>query len=622
MVAAACFPVPALAGAGPLSPSPLPGTQASQSPQPRPLLQVSLSAVPRALANVLPPLPTGSPPLTNGLPPLPTGSPLLTNGLPPLPKTPPLPGVPPLVKVPPVVKVPPLVKVLPLVDRVVPVPSAAAGHPPPRGAPASRSAATASGRGPSASIAAPSPSNGLSSAARPGAKGPGGLPRGSSPRGRRASAHPTTLGHRFSPRRPPSASASRLALAGRARVPARRSARSSPVAGRRPKSNDPLSAIGRLLPLPLPVPDWSKPVILLLLILAAGLAIRSRLATRRAHRVEAQQRLLVEDLDSLQAALVPAIPARLGGLSVSVAYRPADGPAAGGDFYDAFPVGDGGVAVLLGDASGHGRDALARSALMRYTLRAYVEAGLAPQAALELAGRVLAGETGEEFTTVAVALYDAGAGTLTYAVAGHPPPLVVGDADHEPVLVCSSPPVGWDRPTGRRQTIITLPAGARACFFSDGLTESRTAGTMLGREGLTRILRQLGPNASAATLIEQLRDVADDVSDDMAACIIRADGPHSAPPLRVEELELDACQLSGTQAERFLTACEVPAEEIPAAVARARRVADERGTAVLRVRMAPSPAQVAIAAREGQGPGGTPLKGQLSAGTPPAAVPA
>ncbi len=374
-------------------------------------------------------------------------------------------------------------------------------------------------------------------------------------------------------------------------------ASNSQVVATQPRSaGNPLGAIGGLLPLP--VPDWSKPIILVLLLIAAALATRSRLATVRARRLEAQRAELVQDIDAMQCALVPAVPPRLGGLALSVAYRPAEGPAAGGDFYDAFTIGDTGVGVVLGDASGHGREALTRSALMRYTLRAYVEAGLEPRAALELVGQVLPDQTGEKFTTVAVGVYDTSAGTLTYAMAGHPPPIVVGQTAHDPVTVCSSPAVGWGMPTGRRQTTVSLPAGALVCFFSDGLTESRAGGRMLGRDGLEAMLRRDGPGASAPALVEQVRARAEDAADDMAACIIAPDPPRSASSLRVEQLELDARQLDASHAERFLEACHVSRNEIGPAVALARRIAAESGAAVLHVGVQPEPAHVTVTPRQ------------------------
>jgi len=599
----ACTWAPTLAGARVLAPpAPLPGGL-----PPLPKVVAPLPGGLPALPKVVSPLPGGLPALPKGLPSLPRGLPPLPGGLPALPQAPPLPNVPVLPKVPPL-------------HKVLPAPAAGRGPPRPAAAGPSRVFTPGSRAAPGSLSGAPSSSMGISRAARSHFAPAGGRARTGRAVGVQRVAAGSSGVRATSTRRSPGQAAGRAALGGHSPSAARTGSTLPP--GPPSKAQDPLSTIGRALPLALPVPDWSKPIILLLLLLAGGLGLRSRLATRRARRLQAVGTALTQDLDSAQAALVPVVAARVGDLSVSVAYSPADGPAAGGDFYDAFGVRGAGVAVILGDASGHGRDALARSALMRYTLRAYVEAGLAPRAALALAGQVLAGETGEEFTTVAVALYEGATGTLTYAVAGHPPPIVLGETDHMPVTACSSPPVGWDQPTGRRQTSLTLPAGARACFFSDGLTESRTDGTMLGRTGLTEILHQLGPDASAAALLERVRDVADEASDDMAACIIGPDPARGAREARVEELELDAGQMGGTQAERFLAACQVPAEEVPEAVMLARRTAAESGAAVLRVQMQPLPAQVTVVAREEARGRAAPLAARLSSGASPAVVPA
>ncbi len=144
------------------------------------------------------------------------------------------------------------------------------------------------------------------------------------------------------------------------------------------------------------MPDWSKPVIALLALVALAFALRSRLATRRSRHLEGQRHALARDLEAMQRALVPVVPRQLGGLAISVAYRPAEGPAAGGDFYDVFALGRDRVAVILGDAAGHGRKALARAAQVRYSIRAYVAAGLEPREALRVAGEVLSAKRAEE----------------------------------------------------------------------------------------------------------------------------------------------------------------------------------------------------------------------------------
>ncbi|MGH2866612.1 MAG: PP2C family protein-serine/threonine phosphatase [Solirubrobacteraceae bacterium] len=339
--------------------------------------------------------------------------------------------------------------------------------------------------------------------------------------------------------------------------------------------------IGNLLPLP--VPDWSKPIILGLLLVCAWLALRAFVSSRRARRLESQSHQLTADLEAMQAALVPAIPSRLGRLDVSVAYRPADGPAAGGDFYDAFTLDGGRVAFILGDVSGHGRHALARAAHMRYTLRAYVETGLDPRASLKLAGRVLGVEGDGLFTTVAIAVYDPDSATLTYASAGHPPPLLAGPGARPPLTASASPALGWGTATGRRQTTVPFSAGAQACFFSDGVIEARVGDELLGRDGLAELFTRTGRTPSASRLLEAVQEQAPTVRDDMAACVITAAAGTTLSEHRIEQLEADLNQLEAGQGARFLEACGVEEDQISPTIARAREVAAESGTVLLAV---------------------------------------
>jgi hypothetical protein len=364
-------------------------------------------------------------------------------------------------------------------------------------------------------------------------------------------------------------------------------------------SSNPLETIGRQIPFPVPVPDWSKPIILVLLLLAILFAVRSRLATLRARRLEGQREMMLSDLDDMQAALVPAIPERLGGLAVSVAYRPADGPAAGGDFYDLFELEPGRVAIVLGDVVGHGRPALTQAALTRYTLRAYLQAGLEPRAALALAGSVLATPGEKRFATVVVAIHDSASGRLTYACAGHPPPIAIGFDVPEPITVCCSAPICCDLPTGRRQTTVSLPEGAKLCFFSDGLPEARTGDELLGRERLVEITHELGPSIDAPALLERIRCEASATPDDMVACIVSAAavGPTAAvapaaadqapasqmAAAQVEELEVDQHELAEPRVRYFLAACGFDAARVSLLLAQAGEIARGDGAALLRI---------------------------------------
>ncbi len=301
------------------------------------------------------------------------------------------------------------------------------------------------------------------------------------------------------------------------------------------------------------VPLAVRVIIAALVALALALAASSRLTAVRARRLARQRGQLLEDVGLLQAALLPALPERIGPVATTAAYHPASGPGAGGDFYDVFALADGRVAVIVGDVSGHGRAALPHTALLRFTMRAYLEAGLTPRLALQTAAPVLERQLSDSLATVVLAVYHPRERTLVYAAAGHPHPLVMGAETVEPITVCSAPPIGTSHRTGTRQTTVSIPGGSLACFYTDGLVESRIGGDLYGTDRLLNALAGLGPDAGATELLDRVAKEADRRPDDMAACVLRIAGDADAPPkILVEELELDREELDRGRIERFL----------------------------------------------------------------------
>ena len=319
-------------------------------------------------------------------------------------------------------------------------------------------------------------------------------------------------------------------------------------------------------------PAWVWIALALLSALVMALGVHSILAGARTRRLERQRTKLMEDVGLLQEALLPTVPAHMGRISTSVAYRPADGLAAGGDFYDAFPLPGGAVGLLLGDVSGHGREALAKTALVRFSVRAHLEAGESPREALSIAGRSLDGRLGDDFATVIAAVHDPDRGTLTYSSAGHPPPLVVGPSAHDPLTVASAPPLDVGFPTGQRQTVLPMPEGATVALYSDGLIEARIDGEAIGAQRLTEWLAELGPDASAKQLVELVVERADGVRDDLAAVVVHAAPGAAAPAARIEQLKLDVLDADGPDLDAFLQAAGVSRAERRLA---GRRVSEE-----------------------------------------------
>ncbi len=385
----------------------------------------------------------------------------------------------------------------------------------------------------------------------------------------------------------PTASASPLLATQSSAVPAPASNAKHSVAKRSRQQSSQPALVKTLTKIVGVVPTPVRILIGGLILLALMLGVRSLFSGARTRRLVRQRGQLLEDVGLLQAALLPVPPARLGPVTTSVAYRPADGPGAGGDFYDVFALEDGEIAVIVGDVSGHGREALPHTALLRFTVRAYLEAGLSPRKALQTAGNVLDRQLAGSFATVLAATYNPRERKLTYASAGHPPPVMLGeDPDEaeataegarvaralEPVTSCSAPPVGAGMPTGTRQTVVSVAGPTRLCFHTDGVTEARIEGELFGAERLAVAVSGLQHDADdAGALLDRVTECTDARPDDMAACLLRVHDGHGAPAIVLEQLELSGELLAGGRVERFLLDCGVELGEAESIVQDARQ---------------------------------------------------
>ncbi len=329
---------------------------------------------------------------------------------------------------------------------------------------------------------------------------------------------------------------------------------------------------------------WSL-FVLTLVFAAIGvvMSVRSAIRARRTRILRRERGELRRDVGAMQAALLPAVPERLGDVGITAAYRPAEGPAAGGDFHDVLALPDGRVGIVIGDVCGHGRAALANTALVHYTVRAYLEAGMEPREALRLSNLALGDKLGDEFVAAIAAVYDPATSTLDYATAGHPTPLIAGQPDRS-VGALTPPPIGVGLHTGHRQTRIHVRPGSRIWFFTDGLIEARAAnGDLLGREGLGAILAETG-EAGPEALLTSIAGHGG-ARDDMTAFVLApsdADGDGSVE----EEIDIDRQLAEGDGLVRFLAECGLD----PGEVERARQAAQRRlrlvGSARIRARRA------------------------------------
>jgi serine phosphatase RsbU (regulator of sigma subunit) len=235
---------------------------------------------------------------------------------------------------------------------------------------------------------------------------------------------------------------------------------------------------------------------------------------------------------TLQKAFLPALPSRIGNISIAAVYEPGSAEAEiGGDFYDIFEIAPGRLSVALGDVSGKGIHAARQAVTAKYGLRAYAPEDLSPAACLSRLNDMLFRDPDfAGFVTLFHGILDTSTGALTYCTGGHEPPILSSLGSSETVELGRNGMLLAATPDGRfGEESVTLRKGDTVLIFSDGLSESRSAEGMLGTRGLADILvmalrSDSGPDVQACLtkVVESARDFAGGTfRDDVAALLVR-----------------------------------------------------------------------------------------------------
>jgi serine phosphatase RsbU (regulator of sigma subunit)/ketosteroid isomerase-like protein len=219
--------------------------------------------------------------------------------------------------------------------------------------------------------------------------------------------------------------------------------------------------------------------------------------------LERNERERAEIAETLQRGLLPPPLPHIPGWSVAATYRPAGAEnQIGGDFYDAFRIA-GGWMVVIGDVTGRGAKAAAVTAHARYTLRTAAALTGDPVVALRTLNRELLARRGTALCSVAaMAMSEDPRKPVRLAIAGHPPPLLIGRgsvveaSDPAPVLGASSNEA-W-----RLEGTAVAP-DQQLVVVTDGVTDALGGdGERFGEERLRAELAGVDGPALAAQRIE------------------------------------------------------------------------------------------------------------------------
>ncbi|MET8809596.1 SpoIIE family protein phosphatase [Streptomyces sp. NPDC004546] len=238
------------------------------------------------------------------------------------------------------------------------------------------------------------------------------------------------------------------------------------------------------------------------------------------------QQAHVELSMALQESMLPTLPGHLPGLEIAARYQPSrDGLDIGGDWYDAFLLPDGAVALEIGDAQGHDVDAAAFMGQVRSSMRAIAAHEPDPGTVLTRTNELLVAMDARRFASCTMLHLDPHDGQVIGTSAGHVPLLHArDDGSHTIRTLPAGPVLGIVPGAAYPEETFTLEEGTALVMVTDGVVEGprltleaglERAGALAGRA----LQDRLGVEATADRVLDAVAAVGH--LDDVAVLVIR-----------------------------------------------------------------------------------------------------
>lgn len=257
--------------------------------------------------------------------------------------------------------------------------------------------------------------------------------------------------------------------------------------------------------------------------------------------------------EQLQRSLMPHSLPELEGLNIGAHYQPGGlNVDVGGDWYDVLHRSDGSVVLTLGDVMGKGVPAAIVMSEIRAAARAYALLDPDPATVVRRLDRMVSYlPVQDQVVTMLYGLVDPERTTFTYAVAGHPPPLLISPTGRPTVMDEDSGPALGIGLGGWHNRQVSLRDGMTVLAYSDGLVESRKQDLFTGIDRLRDVVAELAPRRrnprELCARLSELMQARNAAEDDVTIFAVTA-----APDQTRATQELPADATAARQARQFV----------------------------------------------------------------------